>query len=53
LLGVATLILVPALALILTIFNRRHARVLEHMARLEEDKEAREIQNWRELKRPS
>ncbi len=50
LLEVATLILVFCLALILTIYNRRQARALEHMARLEEDRSSREIQDRRELK---
>ena len=50
LLEVATLILVLALALILTVYNRRQAYALEYMARLEEDRAAREIKDRRELK---
>ena len=50
LLEVATLILVLALALILTVYNRRQAYALEYMARLEDDRAAREIKDRRELK---
>ena len=35
---IVTLVLVFALALILTVYNRRQAFALEHMARLEEDR---------------
>ena len=49
-LEIVTLVLVFALALILTIYNRRQARALEYMARLEEDRAAREIKDRRELK---
>ena len=49
-LEVSTLILVLCLALILTIYNRRQAHALEYMARLEEDRAAREIKDRRELK---
>jgi hypothetical protein len=45
-----TFILVLALAVILTFYNRRQAHALEYMARLEEDRAAREIQDRRELK---
>ncbi len=44
-----TLVLVFALALILTVYNRRQAFALEHVARLEEDRAAREIKDRREL----
>ncbi len=50
LLEVLILVLVIALALILTFYNRRQAHALEHMASLEEDRAAREIQDRRELK---
>ena len=46
----ATFILVFSLALILTVYNRRQARALESMARLEEDRAAREIKDRRERK---
>ncbi len=49
-LEITTLILVLALALILTVYNRRQAHALEYMARLEEDRAAREIKDRRELK---
>jgi hypothetical protein len=47
---IATFILVLCLVLILTIYNRRQARALEYMARLEEDRAAREIKDRRERK---
>lgn len=50
LLEVTTLILVLSLALILTLYNRRQAQALEYMARLEEDRAAREIRDRREMK---
>jgi len=43
----ATFILILCLALILTIYNRRQARALEYVARLEEDRAAREIRDRR------
>src|SRR5512140_46906 len=49
-LEIVTLVLVLTLALILSIYNRRQARALEYMARLEEDRAAREIKDRRELK---
>lgn len=47
---IATFILILCLALILTIYNRRQARALEYVARLEEDRAAREIKDRRERK---
>jgi hypothetical protein len=47
---IATFILILCLSLILTIYNRRQARALEYMARLEEDRAAREIKDRRERK---
>jgi len=47
---IATFILILCLALILTVYNRRQARALEYMARLEEDRAAREIKDRRERK---
>lgn len=47
---IATFILIFCLALILTVYNRRQARALEYMARLEEDRAAREIKDRRERK---
>ena len=47
---IATFILVLCLSLILTVYNRRQARALESMARLEEDRAAREIKDRRERK---
>jgi hypothetical protein len=46
----AVLVLVMTLTLILTIYNRRQARALEYMARLEEDRTVREIRDRREKK---
>jgi hypothetical protein len=46
----AVLVLVLTLTLVLTIYNRRQARALETMARLEEDRTAREIRDRREKK---
>jgi len=45
---IATFVLVLCLALILTVYNRRQAHALESMARLEEDRAAREIKDRRE-----
>jgi len=47
---IATFVLILCLALILTIYNRRQAHALEYMARLEEDRAAREIRDRREHK---
>ncbi len=47
---IATFVLILCLALILTIYNRRQAHALETMARLEEDRAAREIRDRRESK---
>jgi hypothetical protein len=47
---IATFILILCLVLILTVYNRRQAHALEYMARLEEDRAAREIQDRRERK---
>jgi hypothetical protein len=47
---IATFVLILCLALILTIYNRRQAHALEYMARLEEDRGAREIKDRRERK---
>ena len=47
---IATFVLILCLALILTVYNRRQARALEYMARLEEDRAAREIKDRRERK---
>jgi hypothetical protein len=47
---IATFVLILCLALILTIYNRRQAHALEYMARLEEDRAAREIRDRRERK---
>jgi hypothetical protein len=46
---IVTFVLVFALALILTRYNRRQAHALEYVARLEEDRAAREIKELREL----
>ncbi len=46
----AVFALVLFLVLILTFYNRRQARALEYMARLEEDRTAREMQTRRERK---
>jgi len=48
LMEIATFVLVLCLALILTVYNRRQAHALESMARLEEDRAAREIKDRRE-----
>jgi len=45
---IATFVLVLCLSLILTMYNRRQARALESMARLEEDRASREIKDRRE-----
>jgi len=47
---IATFVLILCLSLILTVYNRRQARALENMARLEEDRAAREIKDRRERK---
>jgi len=47
---IATFVLILCLVLILTIYNRRQAHALEYMARLEEDRAAREIRDRREHK---
>ena len=47
---IATFVLVLCLSLILTVYNRRQAHALESMARLEEDRAAREIKDRRERK---
>jgi hypothetical protein len=47
---IATFVLVLCLSLILTVYNRRQAQALESMARLEEDRAAREIKDRRERK---
>jgi hypothetical protein len=47
---IATFVLILCLVLILTIYNRRQAHALETMARLEEDRAAREIRDRRESK---
>jgi hypothetical protein len=47
---IATFILIHCLVLILTVYNRRQAHALEYMARLEEDRAAREIKDRREHK---
>ncbi len=47
---IATFFLILCLALILTVYNRRQAHALEYMARLEEDRASREIQDRREKK---
>jgi hypothetical protein len=47
---IATFVLILCLALILTIYNRRQAHALETMARLEEDRAAREIKDRRKRK---
>jgi hypothetical protein len=47
---IATFILILCLVLILTVYNRRQARALEYVARLEEDRTAREIKDRRERK---
>jgi len=47
---IATFVLVLCLSLILTMYNRRQAQALESMARLEEDRAAREIKDRRERK---
>jgi len=49
-LEIATFVLIVLLALILTLYNRRQARALEYMARLEEDRSAREIKDRRVAK---
>lgn len=48
---VATFVLVLCLAAVLTVYNRRQAQALEYMARLEEDRTAREIRERREKAR--
>jgi hypothetical protein len=47
---IATFVLVLCLSLVLTVYNRRQAHALESMARLEEDRAAREIKDRRERK---
>ena len=47
---IATFVLVLCLSLVLTVYNRRQAHTLESMARLEEDRAAREIKDRRERK---
>jgi hypothetical protein len=47
---IATFTLILCLSLILTIYNRRQAHALEYMARIEEDRIAREMRDRRECK---
>lgn len=47
---IAVFVLILCLVVILTVYNRRQARALEYVARLEEDRAAREIRERRERK---